>query len=548
MSRAQSANHPFDERMADVVARYTAANIDFTRDSAAHLPVNDVLAPYCIDTESSPRYIIVDGIYYMCCYLPSNAYPVRVLGGWMQLLAGLGEGIDVDVWLQKISPEKIQTALHHGLRFNAMRFRNTETTSSDYDDVKAAVDAGYYLKSSLSAGDEFAYMSTMLTITGESEREIDYKFKEIRRIFIERELTLKPCTFQQAEAFRSTIPVCEYDKNLFRKSRRNILCSDFASTYMFTSSELCDKDGVMLGVDDVFKSPVLVNFFDRQQYINANINIVGSSGSGKTFTTQVLALRMREKGVQTFIIAPLKGKEFLPLCEKVGGSFIEIKPGSGQNINIMEIRKKEEGNVYDDDGALVTSGSILAQKIQQLLIFFKLKWWLAEHSAYRSIAADCVSKYSGGCIRIAAWDYMKEPQEIDHLLVGPAGVIHIETKNYVGTIRVDDTNYWDRDMRNAGHFTTTESPAFQVKRHAALLSKIVGEDVPVCGIICLANPNVKLQDADNSEIPVVKLGELPELLDALDKSTASPLTAQKVTEVIGKIEKAKVRGVPQNDK
>lgn len=179
---------------------------------------------------------------------------------------------------------------------------------------------------------------------------------------------------------------------------------------------------------------------------------------------------------------------------------------------------------------------------------YKLKWWLAEHSAYRSIAADCVSKYSGGCIRIAAWDYMKEPQEIDHLLVGPAGVIHIETKNYVGTIRVDDTNYWDRDMRNAGHFTTTESPAFQVKRHAALLSKIVGEDVPVCGIICLANPNVKLQDADNSEIPVVKLGELPELLDALDKSTASPLTAQKVTEVIGKIEKAKVRGVPQNDK
>lgn len=179
---------------------------------------------------------------------------------------------------------------------------------------------------------------------------------------------------------------------------------------------------------------------------------------------------------------------------------------------------------------------------------YKLKWWLAEHSAYRSIAADCVSKYSGGCIRIAAWDYMKEPQEIDHLLVGPAGVIHIETKNYVGTIRVDDTNYWDRDMRNAGHFTTTESPAFQVKRHAALLSKIVGEDVPVCGIICLANPNVKLQDADNSEIPVVKLGELPELLDALDKSTASPLTAQKVTEVIGKIEKAKVRGVSQNDK
>ena len=40
-------------------------------------------------------------------------------------------------------------------------------------------------------------------------------------------------------------------------------------------------------------------------------------------------------------------------------------------------------------------------------------------------------------------------------------------------------------------------------------------------------------------------GELPELLDALDKSTASPLTAQKVTELIGKIEKAKVNVTPR---
>lgn len=52
----------------------------------------------------------------------------------------------------------------------------------------------------------------------------------------------------------------------------------------------------------------------------------GTSGTGKTFTLQLLALRMRMRGIQCYIIAPIKGHEFKRACSKIGGEFIKICP------------------------------------------------------------------------------------------------------------------------------------------------------------------------------------------------------------------------------
>jgi hypothetical protein len=82
---------------------------------------------------------------------------------------------------------------------------------------------------------------------------------------------------------------------------------------------------------------------------------------------------MRQKGTQVYIIAPLKGFEFYRACKAIGGQVIQIAPGSTQNINIMEIRKKDTGDTDLIDGVPEGArGSILVNKIQQLHRFFSL--------------------------------------------------------------------------------------------------------------------------------------------------------------------------------
>ena len=371
MSRAESETKPFDDREFEVLARYAATgDIDFTK--PLHIPVNDFISPRMIDAKTSPKHIIIDNMYYSFCYLPSDAYPIRSVAGWLSLLINIGEGVDVDFFIQKEDVANIQRKLQYRLRYNKVRMKETEDTSQDYDDLLSAIESGYYLKSGVAGNDEFCYMATILTITARSLESLNERYSDVKRYLIKHDLKIKQCLFQQIEAFNSTLPLCQYDKGIFKKGKRNILTSSLASAYPFVSFEMTDENGILLGVNKNNNSLVFVDIFDTKKYSNANMAILGSSGSGKTYALECMALRMREKQTQVFLIAPDKGHEFKRACDAVGGQFIVIAPGSGHNINVMEIRKKDDTKSRLIDGDSDVTTSVLAGKIQQLHSFFSL--------------------------------------------------------------------------------------------------------------------------------------------------------------------------------
>jgi hypothetical protein len=84
-----------------------------------------------------------------------------------------------------------------------------------------------------------------------------------------------------------------------------------------------------------------------------------------------LALRHRCQGTQVFIIAPLKGHEFRPACEAIGGRYIKLSPASQDCVNIMETRRRAAAPT-GDCGRGTRDDSVLADKIQKLHIFFTL--------------------------------------------------------------------------------------------------------------------------------------------------------------------------------
>lgn len=368
-SRSESEKRSFKDRAESVIARH----LDFGSgdlSTSVNLPMNDFIAPSVIDAGSYPGWMKIDDLYYMFCYIPSASYPETAFGGWLSILVNMGVGIDVDLWIHREPVESTQRKLQYRLRFNKIKLRETDDTSGDYDDLFTAVRSGYYLKQGMAENDDFCYFGIMVTITADSIEDLKFRYNAVRQHCLRNDLKIRPCLFQQKEAFISSLPVCRYNAGIWKKCRRNILTSSLASTYPFVSYEMTDENGILLGINSDNGSPVFVNIFNTKKYNNANIAIMGSSGSGKTYTLQCMALRLREKQIQVFIIAPLKGIEFKRACEAVGGTYVKIAPGSGQNINIMEIRPRDPDELdaeSDDDGS-----SILMLKIQQLHAFFSL--------------------------------------------------------------------------------------------------------------------------------------------------------------------------------
>lgn len=216
-------------------------------------------------------------------------------------------------------------------------------------------------------------MSVFVTVSAKSYEELMWRKQQISDMLKSMDMYISDCKFQQEAALRSVMPFLKISPSLEKKSQRNVLTSGAASTYMFTSFEMSDDTGVLLGVNRHNNSLCIVDLFNTKKNKNANLNLLGTSGAGKTFTLQLLALRMRMRGIQCYILAPIKGHEFKRACHRIGGQYIKIAPGSPHCINVMEIRHTITPEMeLIDEMDYSEMDSMLARKIQQLMIFFSL--------------------------------------------------------------------------------------------------------------------------------------------------------------------------------
>lgn len=180
-----------------------------------------------------------------------------------------------------------------------------------------------------------------------------------------------------------------------------------------------------------------------------------------------------------------------------------------------------------------------------------LIYWTQQHPEWKIIQKDCIGPYSDKCIRLSSSGH--SPQEIDHLLVGPYGVIQIETKNYCGYINLRKnkegsprfycTPFDSYDSKEVPH-----DPIEQVRSHDVTLHRILG-DIPLRSIICISAPGSVIKDTPEEiakicpydVIDYVNLDDyLSQMQNILAAKTRIPYD---VNEIVRKIEGAKVRNL-----
>lgn len=161
--------------------------------------------------------------------------------------------------------------------------------------------------------------------------------------------------------------------------------------------------------------------------------------------------------------------------------------------------------------------------------------WLPDF--YCVIEKDCQGKYADNVIILENDSFVDESQEFDHLVIGPQGIFNIETKNYTGKLSIDQNGNWYRLKKGETEWVAEENPAQQLFRHHVLLQSIVGDNVPIIDVICMAHPNLIVSGQGNSYIPVVKKDLLA---DFIVNYKSSGLTVGDINSIRTKIEACKV--------
>ena len=390
LNRKSSFDTPLSARKREVIMDYAA---NYGKAAVNDIPPTEYMAPKYIDL-SHMNYIKMDGVYIAYLVVPTQGYRTHVQAGWISLLVNAGEGIDIDIYLSKEPKEKVSQSLGRHIRMNKSKIKDASDTNEDFDDLAGSIHGGYYMKRGIANNEDFYYVNILVTITGATKEILDWRVREMQKKLISQDMAVQMCTFRMEDAFLSSLPLASIEKRLKKWSHRNMLTSGVASCYPLTSYELCDENGILIGVNKHNQSMIMMDFFNSRMYKNANLAILGTSGAGKTFILQLIATRMRRKGIQVFILAPLKGHEFFRACNTIGGSFIQISPSSKHCINVMEIRPVDTAAAELID-EVVLDRSLLATKIDRLHVFFSLMIPDMNHEERQLLDETIIRTYQG---------------------------------------------------------------------------------------------------------------------------------------------------------
>lgn len=373
-NRNEIIEKSYTQNFYEVYARYQKANVKYDVDFT--IPKLEFFAPKSVSYMNS-KYVVVNGntknpgTYYSFLYIPKNGYCSKVIPAWTNIFVNSYDGVDTNIFLERVPKTKVLTDIRRNITYSQVDAGTTSENSAAFDSASDTFISGNYLKDGLNEGQDFYYMSILITVTGKSPEEVNFKLNAIKEIALQHDIRMHDCAFFEEEAFISALPLCNPSKRIWAKSKRNVLTEGAAATYPFTAFELMDDNGIYFGDNIANNSLALIDIFNTDKFANPNIFICGQTGSGKTYSLLLMAIRMRIKHIPVYILAPEKEHEFRRVCEALGGQFIQMGAGSPNRINIMEIFKKDEDANKAIDGQYQQM-SYLSEKVLALKNFFTL--------------------------------------------------------------------------------------------------------------------------------------------------------------------------------
>ena len=209
-----------------------------------------------------------------------------------------------------------------------------------------------------------------IMITADSEEELTRKKMQVRNYLEAMEMRAFPLRFEQEKVLKSIIPIYP-SQDIEQRIGTPIPSTTIAAMYPFIFDSIKDSGlSCLLGVDFsggvILFNQFLYQIRKEHNRNNANMIILGSSGSGKS-TAAKLLLRTNIRNNHQIVVIDPEG-ELEEMTKLYGGDFIDLgKGGEYGMINPLEVVLD-----YDEEEAKQGLGyTVLTRTLQTIKAFLK---------------------------------------------------------------------------------------------------------------------------------------------------------------------------------
>ena len=243
------------------------------------------------------------------------------------------------------------------------------------------------LLNDLQSRNERLFMVTILIMnTADTKRKLDNILFQAQGIAQKYNCQLKRLDYQQEEGIMACVPIGVNEIEI----KRGLTTSSTAIFIPFTTQELFQSgEALYYGLNALSNNMILC---DRKQLKNPNGLILGTPGSGKSFSAKREIANSFLTTTDDIIICDPES-EYYPLVNRFNGQVIKISPTSSQFINPLDINL----NYSEDENPLALKSDFILS-LCELIVGGK--------NGLEPIEKTIIDR----CVRYVYRDYLVNPQ------------------------------------------------------------------------------------------------------------------------------------------
>ena len=330
-------------------------NFDWKYLTSSGLSVKDFIAPSSFAFPTG-RYFQIGEMYGCMSFLSIDASDIsdRLLADFLSMESSQV----VTMHIQSVDQNEAIKTIKHTI---------TELDRSKIEEQKKAVRAGYdmdiipsdlatygkdakaLLKELQSQNERMFLLTFQVMNTGKTKQELENNVFQAASIAQKHNCNLVRLDYQQEQGLMSTLPLA----NNLIEIQRGMTTSSTAIFVPFTTQELFQSgnEALYYGLNALSNNMIMV---DRKKLKNPNALILGTPGSGKSFSAKREIANSFLVTDDDIIISDPES-EYSPLVARFGGQVIKISPISDQYINPMDINM----NYSDDDNPIALKADFI---------------------------------------------------------------------------------------------------------------------------------------------------------------------------------------------
>ncbi len=248
------------------------------------------------------RYLKIDSMYSSSILITN--YPKYT--SFLQIIESIPKSYlyDMSILIRKQDNMKVLKELTYYISSSGSEIKTSNKNQIDIDLLTKVKEDAKELRKQIQINEqEIFFVNIIITFYSENKQKLFEIIKEFQSIIYSKNLNSNIANFRHLDAYLLNLPLNKNKEKILELNERNFTTNSISNMFPFYTKSIFDENGIIFGFTQEENKICNIDIF-KNKYVNANMCIFGSSGSGKSYFIKLMVIRQFFSGKKQYVIDP----------------------------------------------------------------------------------------------------------------------------------------------------------------------------------------------------------------------------------------------------